>query len=364
MHASVPDRSNAPAAGQPLRFIGLFLLLWIGGRIAANGNWIPERNVGQKVVAIAANAALPTPVRVTPKNETSPASYTPAPEIRRAPIVTRDSAAHISSILSDRAIAAPMPITPIRTSDSPTPSAAPGQFAVRSIPIPPTAALPVQSQARQNSWSGSAWLFWRANGDSARSIGSAGQLGGPQAGVRIEKLVARAFGTMPVAPYARLSAALRQPHMPEAALGIAIRPLSGRMPVTLGVERRIALDTDSRNAFALVAATGINPTPLTDRLIIEGYAQAGMVGLSRTDPFADGRLALGTPIDKARKIITGLSISGGAQPSLARLDVGPMLQMRLPIKGMNNRLSVEWRERIAGNTRPGSGLAITLGVDF
>jgi hypothetical protein len=60
----------------------------------------------------------------------------------------------------------------------------------------------------------------------------------------------------------------------------------------------------------------------------------------------------------------GVALSGGAQPGVSRLDIGPQLQIRLPLPQGGARLSVEWRERIAGDAKPGSGLAITLAADF
>jgi hypothetical protein len=60
----------------------------------------------------------------------------------------------------------------------------------------------------------------------------------------------------------------------------------------------------------------------------------------------------------------GASLSGGAQPQVERLDIGPEIQIRLPIKPIGARLSLEWRERIAGRAAPASGLAVTLGADF
>jgi hypothetical protein len=60
----------------------------------------------------------------------------------------------------------------------------------------------------------------------------------------------------------------------------------------------------------------------------------------------------------------GAALSGGAQPGISRLDIGPEIQVRLPLPQGGARLSVEWRERVAGDALPGSGLAITLGADF
>ncbi|TNE38164.1 MAG: hypothetical protein EP321_13715 [Sphingomonadales bacterium] len=242
-------------------------------------------------------------------------------------------------------------------------AAAPSSPARRPVSIPAVPPSAPVGAATSQRWSGSAWLLWRNEGNS-QALGSAGQLGGAQAGLRIDRHLGRPVGTVPLSAYARFTGALREPVAPEAALGIAVHPLSGRVPLMVGIERRVALDDDGRNAFSILAATGLNPTPVMGGLIAEGYAQAGMVGLSRTDLFADGRAVLTLPLDREATTGAGISLSGGAQPGLARLDAGPVFQTRLPIGSITPRLSVEWRQRIAGGARPGSGLAVTLAGDF
>ena len=52
------------------------------------------------------------------------------------------------------------------------------------------------------------------------------------------------------------------------------------------------------------------------------------------------------------------------QPGAARVDVGPRLTLRLPEVGQGSRIALDWRQRIAGDARPASGLALTLASDF
>lgn len=219
-------------------------------------------------------------------------------------------------------------------------------------------------KAASQRWSLSTWLLYRPDNGPA-AFANAGQLGGSQAGARI------AYDLTPLSSYSlaihgRMASALQSPAAAEVAVGLSWRP-SRALPVALSVERRIAVTDGGRNAFAAYAAGGIGPTPVTAGWELEGYAQAGIVGAARTDGFADGRIALATPLlkgDGARQITAGFAISGGAQPSLTRLDIGPQLAARFPLGGGNARLSIEWRERIAGNARPASGPALTLGADF
>jgi hypothetical protein len=97
--------------------------------------------------------------------------------------------------------------------------------------------------------------------------------------------------------------------------------------------------------------------------VAEGYGQAGIVGFRRGDAFIDGKFSLSTPVAQS-PFRVGAALSGGAQPGVSRLDIGPELQFRLPLPNVGARIAIEWRERIAGGARPGSGLAITLAADF
>ena len=62
-----------------------------------------------------------------------------------------------------------------------------------------------------------------------------------------------------------------------------------------------------------------------------------------------------------KKFSAGFGIWGGAQPGLARLDVGPRVTMRVR---NNIKVHFDWRQKVAGNARPGSGPALTLAGDF
>lgn len=210
-------------------------------------------------------------------------------------------------------------------------------------------------------WRGSAWLLWREGSANPGDLIANGRLGGSQAGVRLDYDLTPGHSGR-TAIYSRMSAALNQPASPEAAVGIAWQP-SRTVPVILAVERRVALSDGARNANTLFAAGGFGPQPVLGNLTAEGYAQAGMVGFERRDLFADGKLSLLAPLRRA-SVRTGVSVSGGAQPQVERLDVGPEIQVRLPLPRLTSRLSVEWRARVAGRALPSSGAALTLGADF
>lgn len=190
-------------------------------------------------------------------------------------------------------------------------------------------------------------------------LATAGQLGGAQAGARLR------FGTGRVGIAARISAPLQNPAGKEAALGFDWRPLRS-VPVAFTIERRFALDRGGRNAFAAGAFGGFSRAKLGGGFVADGYAQAGLVGFRRHDAYADGALRLEHPLARSGRftLAAGAGLWGGAQPGAARLDIGPQLVARVPAGSSSVRIGAEWRERIAGNARPGSGPALSVGADF
>lgn len=228
-------------------------------------------------------------------------------------------------------------------------------------PAPPAWPLTPSGGAKVNRWRGSAWLLWRDGSANPQDLVTGGRLGGSQAGLRLDYDLTPA-STGRAALYGRVSRAFNRPASPEAAAGIAWQP-SRSIPISIAAERRISLGDGARNANAVFAVGGFGPTPVLGKLEAEAYGQAGLVGFNRRDLFADGKLSLLTPIS-GTPVRTGLSVSGGAQPQVERVDIGPEVQFRLPLPRVASRLSIEWRQRVAGEASPSSGLTLTLGADF
>lgn len=218
--------------------------------------------------------------------------------------------------------------------------------------------------AQAGRWSGAAWLLWRRDGGEV-PLARAGRLGGSQVGLRVDYALDRGSPLHP-ALYARLSGALARPVAAEIAAGIALRPTP--LPLSFALERRAALSRGGRNDFAFIVAGGIDRLPLTPHLHIDGYGQAGFVGLARPDAFVDGRLTLERAVSGTETgngdIAIGAALWGGAQPGIARLDIGPQATVRMPVGASHVRLATEWRQRISGHARPASGPSITIGLDF
>ncbi len=147
----------------------------------------------------------------------------------------------------------------------------------------------------------------------------------------------------------------------EMAAGIALR----RGAMGLIVEERVPIGGGSARPSVTVFG-GIYDRKLPGGLRTSGYVQAGAVGLRNPLAFADGQLRIERPIatmGRAR-LDLGASLSGGVQPHLARVDLGPEVALRVPVEQGAVRLSVGWRARIAGDAAPQSGPILTIGADF
>ena len=233
-----------------------------------------------------------------------------------------------------------------------------------SAPVDSSADLapyePLPHLRQEGRWSGSAWAFVRRGGDS--QLATAGVLGGSQLGARFSYRL-NDDADRPIALSARFYAPLSSLRGSEAAVGISWKPAAA-WPVELLLERRQALGPGGRSAFSLLAYGGVSERPVLGPIRLDGYVQAGLVGLRSRDMFADGSLRLTVPLNRAGDVKVGAGLWGAAQPGLSRLDVGPHLSVRLPVVSAGTRLVAEWRVRVAGNAAPASGPALTLATDF
>ena len=126
----------------------------------------------------------------------------------------------------------------------------------------------------------------------------------------------------------------------------------GRAPVTLYAEARQL--GGGRVAPVVGMVGGVSQVRLPADFRLDGYGQAGAVIRDRLGGFVDGQLRAAHP----------LGARGRIQRRVERLDIGPSLGAALAVAKRTLRLTLDWRERIAGNARPASGPALTLGTDF
>lgn len=324
--------------GRPLRFLAVMLGGWTTLRIA---------------LLWPAIDSVPTLIDAVVPRAQAQAFFAQAPRRRMAVVTVARGRA-----MAVRAPAANPPTGSTPPSAAPVaPAPPPGMAAMRrTLPVQPPPLAPAPLAVAPSRLAGSIWAIARGGG---AGVQPGGQLGGSQAGARLTY----ALGTgRRVALAARVSTPASGPGA-ELAFGIDWQP--GAMPVHLIVEHRIALNGGRDGPAALVVG-GIDPVAVGAGFRLEAYAQAGAVHHRRTEPFADGALRVTRPIATIgrTRIDLGAGAWGGAQRGAARLDLGPTLALAIPVADRRVRVTVDWRQRIAGHAAPGSGPALSIGSDF
>ena len=330
-------------ASRPLRFLALVVGGWTGAR--AFVLW------SSQIAPALVHAVAPPALAATP--QVGSASPRPAVWAESVAPFARSQPAAVSA--SAEASAGVLPVTAdVEPTTALSLGLEPNRIAF-DLMLPPDPSPPGVDPPpvfRVSRWSGSAWAILRPDG---RATPFASQLGGSQAGARLAYAL---DGARRVALYARASTAIDAAER-EAAVGVDWRPT--RLPIHLVAERRIGVE-GVRSGTAIGAVGGVGPTPIVGPIRVEGYAQGGVIFRAGREGFADGSLRLTAPV--IARVDLGLGTWGGAQRGAARLDVGPTLGVTLPVERHALRLSVDWRERVVGGARPGSGPAVSLGVDF
>jgi hypothetical protein len=235
-------------------------------------------------------------------------------------------------------------------------------------PLPPRGGAPAAASGR---WSVDGWAFWRQGSDSAPvSQGRVPIYGASQAGAVLQYRLAPGSARDPRL-YARAYRALVRRGESEAALGASARPIA-RVPLRLAGEVRYtdaAFSNDIRPAAFGVTEFAPLALPLGTQL--EAYGQAGWVGGPQPTGFADGQASLTREVDQiaaltnnALRLSLGAGAWAGAQKDAQRVDIGPTFRLDLRIGAVPARLSVDWRQQVAGDASPGSGVAATLSTGF
>lgn len=252
--------------------------------------------------------------------------------------------------------------------------------AVSQIPLPVAALLPRSPPApaafypvgrepaqRTRRWSGDAWLLLREGSQAALSgTTSPATYGASQAGAVIRYRLAPASDHRPAA-YLRATAALGGMRDRQAAAGISARPFA-RVPIVAAAEVRLTDQGGGNRARpAIMAVTELPQFPLPAGFRGEAYAQAGWVGGRNATAFADGQMRAERAVAKIGRgeLRAGGGVWGGAQKGAARLDIGPSATLGVAVSdNAAARVAVDWRLRVAGDARPGSGPALTLSAGF
>ncbi len=224
------------------------------------------------------------------------------------------------------------------------------------------------SQTQQGRWSADAWLFRRRASAGPPVIPRLfiPSYGASQAGAVLRYRLAPGSALRPTV-YLRGAAALDGSREREFSAGLSLRPIR-RLPVSLSAEARL-FSGSGRTSLrpAVVAVTELAPVGLPLGLRGEAYGQAGYVGGRFATYFADGHLRADRGLVRLgpAEMRLGGGVWGGMQKGAGRLDAGPSLVIGGDMGGpAAMRLAADWRFRVAGNSLPGSGPALTLSAGF
>lgn len=247
------------------------------------------------------------------------------------------------------------------------PARPPASASAPFLPAPP----PASGRSQPKRWSLDGWAFWRQGSSAAPvSQGRVPVYGASQAGAVLQYRLAPSSPNDPRL-YVRAYRALVRRGESELALGASARPLT-RVPLRVAGEVRYT-DAAFSNSWrpAAYAVTEIPPLALPLGTRLEAYGQAGWVGGPQPTPFADGQASLTRELPALARISGdrlrlsfGAAAWGGAQEDAQRLDLGPTLRLDLRIGEVPARISLDWREQVAGDAAPRSGMAVTLATGF
>ncbi len=231
---------------------------------------------------------------------------------------------------------------------------------------PDTSAATVTVPARADRWSLDTWLFWREGSD--RTLAAAGRVpsyGASQTAGVLRYRIAPNNRHDPRA-YFRAYRALIDDGEGELASGVSARPVA-QIPARTHFELRATrFENDWEIRPAAFATTELAPLDLPGKASAEIYLQGGYVGGKNNTAFADGQVHVLREVanfDLGRMSLGG-ALWGGAQEGAERLDIGPSARLDLKIGSAPARVSLDWRERVAGEAMPNSGAALTLSARF
>lgn len=336
--------------------LGLIVALWGVGRASVLyfSQQAPEDAKPAKRVATFSVSTLKTPMVMAVSSATVAISGAANSTISSRKAAFRKAAEAPQPIARSIAETRSLPVP------FPAPAAAPqasSERAPATTDQPPAIGPDMPLKPALRPLHGAAWIVWRPD-TTGRALSGGGQLGGSQIGARL---------FLPVAFKDRLRASLRayaplqQTKAFELSPGLSVRPFP-RLPVELIAERRLRGGTKARDATSVFLAGGTSTQLLGGAWQAETYGQAGMVGLHSPQFFADGSATLRHAIGEGQAI--GFGIWGGLQPGVKRLDVGPSATTMVGPSALKVRLTVDWRVRVGGDARPGSGVSVSVSKDF
>ncbi len=216
-----------------------------------------------------------------------------------------------------------------------------------------------------NPFTGYFWIFAREDSLSPKAaLSPNGQYGGSQAGGILSYRFSGDDRTSLVA-FVRASTPLSASGDEELAIGIKAKPLNN-LPISLYAEQRVGPGSFGNRGTALYVAGGTGPDLVIAKTSLETYGQAGYLFSEDDSHFFDMAATLQRTILERGKYRMTMGAGGwaGGQKGLHRIDIGPRANIHLPVGKTDLRVSLDWRQRIAGNAAPDSGVAITVSSGF
>lgn len=382
------DARHGRTRGQPLVMLAVLLSCWAGLRILTWDSTWPGLDTmgGYAAPQLAAREVPPGPTA----NPAQPASaqHTKPP---RETAMRGDGGGrppHGSSTIAPTAPAPPLH-WPAQAAPPLQPSArAAGghqllwMAAMAHLPVPeplgerlaqvvqPAGAAPAvrvpSAYPQIDRWSLDGWALWREG--SGRALAGEGRVptyGASQAGAVLRYRLAPGDAHEPRA-YARAYRALVDGGESELAAGLSARPIA-QLPLRAhGEVRATGRDGAVELRPAAFVTSEFAPLALPAGLRAEAYFQAGYVAGEDATGFADGQVHLLREVagfDLGR-VSLGAAAWGGAQEGAQRIDLGPSIRLDLTLGEVPARLSLDYRERVAGEAEPPSGTALTLSTRF
>ncbi len=340
--------------GQPLIIWGLLLGSWMLVRAQFMLDEVLVEKRDQPVIIAGGKAASPQLKSIDPRiDAVSPRNALPQLAISPSPVVQQLSMKPNDGQLS---LFSASPDHPFGISKPAEPAPKIGQ--AHSAPQP---IVRLRSTAKPNSrLSGDLWLFTR----NSSGIVSGTALGASQGGGRLRYRLSPGQLNKSIAASLRFATPLQGRGM-EISPGLSLA-VGQKLPVELIIERRIRPDQDAQDQWAILAAAGLPTTGIAYRTTVEGYAQAGIVGVKQKTPFIQiGVGAHRTMISQNNlHIKVGAGLWADQQKSTRRVDLGPELVALAKAGERPFRLSAQWRFKVSGNAKPGSGPSLSVATSF
>ena len=239
-----------------------------------------------------------------------------------------------------------------------------------SVTFPARPAV-AREESAADRWALDVFAYYRAgSGSLSPSQGRVPVYGASQIAANLHYRIAPRSGHDPRG-FVRAYRALVADPESEIAAGLSARPL-GNVPVRLAGELRGTRGTGGTDIRpAGYAVTELAPQKLPLGFSIETYAAAGYVGGEADTYFVDGQTSLARelvsldgPGEQPMRLSLGGAAWGGAQEDAKRLDLGPTMRLDLSLGEVPARVSVDWRQRVAGDAAPDSGVAATVSTRF